>query len=429
MGYRSMKYPKWFKALLFLSFFLVFSVNLYAEEGLTWEDCVKITRQNHPDLVSAEEKLNQAKADKVITTSNLLPQVDSSLSEKTSKSATKDKTDTYSYEVTGKQLLFDSLKTPYDIVRAKEEIKSLQFNYEVTSSNVRLRLRNAFVELLRAQVLLGVTEEIAQRREQNAKLIKLRYEAGREHKGSLLTAEANLAQAEFEVSQAKRNIKLAQRRLNKELGRTKFVPVRVKGDFEIVHSDRNQPEVEDLAERNPFLQELIAQKEAARFGLKSAKADFFPQVYANTSYGKTASAWPPDSEAWSVGASLSLPIFDGGRRRAVVSQSRAKLNQTQADERSGRDSVILTLEETWTELQDAIDKVQVEKKFLEAAEERANITQAQYSSGLITFDNWIIIEDNLVSAKKSFLEAQADALIAEANWVQAKGGTLDYESR
>ncbi len=442
-----MKNIRWFKIPLFLSLFLVFSISLYAEEmltplevrikgaavasgdllltGLTWEECVKIARKNHPDLVSAEEKLNQAKANKAITTSNLLPQINSILSEKTSKSATKDRTDTYSYEVTGKQLLFDGLKTPYDIAQAKEEIKSSQFNYEVTSSNVRLRLRTAFVKLLRAQELLSITEEIARRRKQSAELVKLRYEAGREHRGSFLTAEANLAQAEFEVSQAKRNIKLAQRRLNKELGRPKFVPVRVKGVFGIIYSDRKKSDFEDLAERTPFLQDLIAQKEAARFGLKSAKADFFPQIYASTSYGKTASHWPPNQEAWSVGASISLPIFEGAKRWATVSKSRAKLNQTQADERSGRDGVIFTLEETWTELQDAIDKVQMKKKFLKAAEERAKIAQTQYSSGLITFNDWIIIEDNLVSTKKSFLDAQADALIAEANWIQAKGGTLD----
>ena len=74
-----------------------------------------------------------------------------------------------------------------------------------------------------------------------------------------------------------------------------------------------------------------------------------------------------------------------------------------------------------------MDKVQVQKKFLEAAEERANIAQAQYSSGLILFDNWIIIEDNLVQVRKSFLDTQADALVTEANWIQAKGGMLDYD--
>ncbi len=59
-------------------------------------------------------------------------------------------------------------------------------------------------------------------------------------------------------------------------------------------------------------------------------------------------------------------------------------------------------------------------------EERATISEAQYSSGLISFDNWIIIEDDLVMAKKSYLEVQANALLAEANWIQAKGGTIEY---
>ena len=102
------------------------------------------------------------------------------------------------------------------------------------------------------------------------------------------------------------------------------------------------------------------------------------------------------------------------------------MNQRQADERSSRDSVILTLEETWMTMQNAMETVAVQKKFLRAAEERAKIAQAQYSNGLISFDNWIIIEDDLVGAKKAFLDAQANAYIAEAEWIQAQGGTLDY---
>ena len=398
-----------------------------AEEVLTWDDCVKETKQNHPDLISAHEELNQAKANKAITGSNFLPQISSGLSGKTSKTTARVTTDTYSYDITGKQLLFDGFKTSYDIASAKENIKSAQYSYEVTSSNVRLRLRTAFVELLRVQDLLNITEDIAKRRNKNVELVKLRYEAGREHKGSLLTAQANLAQAEFEVAQAKRNSSLARRRLTKELGRTQLKPVRVKGNFKIKYPNREKPDFERLSESNPFLQELIAKKEAARFGLKSAKADFFPEVYANASTGRTDSHWPPRKEEWSAGASLSFPIFEGGSRIAEVSKTKAALNQAQADERSGRDGVILTLEETWKELQDAIDEVEVQQKFLEAAQERAKITQAQYSTGLISFDNWTIIEDDLVKAKKSFLDTQANALVAEARWIQAKGGILDVE--
>ena len=44
----------------------------------------------------------------------------------------------------------------------------------------------------------------------------------------------------------------------------------------------------------------------------------------------------------------------------------------------------------------------------------------------MTYDNWTIIEDNLVQAKTSFLSAQDNALLAEADWIQAKGEALEY---
>jgi outer membrane protein TolC len=81
----------------------------------------------------------------------------------------------------------------------------------------------------------------------------------------------------------------------------------------------------------------------------------------------------------------------------------------------------------WTQLQDAVDNIEVQKKSLDAARERAKIAEAEYSIGLMTFDNWIIIEDGYVNAKTNFLNTETNALTAEANWIQAKGGTLDYD--
>jgi outer membrane protein TolC len=289
-----------------------------------------------------------------------------------------------------------------------------------------LNLRTAFVELLKAQELLTITEDISIRRKQNADLVRLLYEGGREHRGSLLTAQAQLAQAEFEVSQARRAIEVAQRQLSKELGRTQVKPLRVAGDFEDINVKREKPSFDTLAANNPSLMALAAKREAAKLDLKSSKGEFFPDVYANASAGRTDSEWPPDNDEWSVGVTLSFPLFEGGRRWAEVYKAKAVLNQAVADERSGRDSLSLTLEETWTNWQNAIDNISVQKIFLQAAEERAKITQALYSNGLISFDNWTIIEDDLVQAKKSYLNAEANAFLTEAQWIQAQGGTLDH---
>ncbi len=397
-----------------------------AQDTLTWDECIVEAFKNNPDLAAAKEQIMQAQADKNIAKSALLPQISSQLSGKKSKTAPQKEVNAYAYSLTGQQLLFDGLKTPADIAAAGYTLDAQQYDYAVTSSNVRLNLRVAFSSLLRAQELIALTEEIAQRRKENLELVQARYDSGREHKGALLTAQADLAEAEFEVAQAVRNLVLAQQGLAKALGRQTKEFLGVKGSFDVENADRQRPDCAVLADTTPFLRELTARKEAARLGYSSAKADFFPQVYLSGSVGRTNDAWPPQNDAWSAGVTLSLPLFEGGRRIAQAQKARSGYTQAQDEERSGRDGVIYTLEKTWKDFQDAIDTVSVEQKFLEAAVERARIANAQYSSGLITFDDWIIIENNLVSVKKAYLDAQADLLVAEAYWVQAQGGVLEY---
>lgn len=410
--------------------FLLYFVNTaYSQDILVWEDCVAEAKKNHPDLISAAEKVKQADADKAIEISSALPQINGTLLSKSAKASTGATADTYSYSVTGEQLIFDGFKTLHDISSSSKTFKAEEYNYRVTSSNIRLNLRNSFIGLLRAQELIILTKDIAKRRRQNFELVKLRYEAGREHKGSLLTAEADLANAEYEVKQAERNIILYQRELSKEMGLEKLNLMSVKGEFSIARDYDIKPNIENIADTTPFLQELIAEKEAARYDLKSEQADFFPEVYLNGSAGKSNGNWPPDNDTWSFGMSVTVPIFAGGSRIVDIRKAKSKLRQTEADERSGRDSVLFTLEETWKDLKDAIENLSVREKFLEATKERARITVAQYETGFISFDDWVIIEDNLVSTKKSYLNAQATMLKTEAYWVQTIGGTLEYDEK
>lgn len=417
---------------IILAITLFYTMPAYAEEEavLDWNDCVREAIKNNPDLISAEETLNQSEADKRITKSAIFPRISADFEGRTSETAnSKSRTDSYSFALSGKQLLFDGFKTYNDIKSAKENIKSSQYNYAAVSSNIRLDLRTAFVELMRAQELMSLTGNIAMRRRQNLELIKLRYEAGREHRGSLLTAEADLARAEFEVTQAERSISLARRQISKALGFDKMKPIKVKGEFSINEYNGARPDFEYLTDSTPFLKVLTAEKEAARYGLQSAKADFFPKAYLNSSIGRVSSDWPPEQDEWSAGISVSLPLFEGGRRLAEVSKTKSRFRQAEADAQSGRDSVLVTLESTWKNLQDAVSNLSVQKKFLNAAEERAKIAGAQYENGLISFDDWVIIEDNLVNAGKAYLNSQADMLLAEARWIQAKGGTLEYDKK
>jgi outer membrane protein TolC len=418
------------KEFIHIGIILFFAIAVYAEEEqvFSWQDCVRAAVSNNPMLVSANEEVRQTEADKKIVQSTGMPRIIADLAgSKSERAGSETQTESYSLGISGRQLLYDGSKTSKAVKEAEENINASVYSYTVVSSDVRLALRTAFVELMHTQELILLTENIALRRRQNLKLVNLRYEAGREHKGSLLTSEADLARAEFEVAQAKRAIPVKQWQLYKELGVDKIRPLRVKKEFSIQGDYSARPDIEYIADTTPFLNELMARKEAARYNLQSAKADFYPKVYLNGSIGTASSDFPPDQGEWSAGLSLSLPIFEGGSRIAEVSGAESRLQKAEADERSGKYSVLVSLENAWKDLRDSITNVSVQKKFQDAAEERAMIASAQYESGLTSFDDWVIIENSLVIARKTHLRARADMLLAEANWIQAIGGTLEYD--
>lgn len=424
--------PKYFKVyLIVLVFVFVCFRPGFAEETLSWQDCIKDAAKNHPDLIAAQEGVKESQASKTITASTLFPQISSSLSTSTSKttsnSSGSDTRDSYSYGVSGTQLLFDGFKTINNVKSSKEDIKAAQQSYRFTSSGVRLNLRTAFINLLKAQELIQVAEEIVKIRKDNFDLITLRYQSGLEHEGALSTAESNLAEANFELSQARRNVELAQRQLTKEMGREEFAPLSITGEFVVDGSVKEKPDYEAVVKNNPSLLQAEATKNAASYNVKSAYANFSPQISGTLDADRSGSTWAPRDRGVTVGVRVSMPLFEGGLKTAQVARAKALYRQAEANERSVKEGAIYSLAQTWSSLQDAIETVDVQHQSLESAIKRSEIAETQYSTGFTTFDNWIIIQDNLVAAKKSYLNAQANMLLAEANWIHAKGETLEYE--
>ena len=268
---------------------------------------------------------------------------------------------------------------------------------------MRLRLRGAFINLLRAQELLNITQEIYNIRRSNLELITLRYESGIEHKGALMTAEKQTRpRLNLKLPRPKEHWRPSKDSCIRKWAGPDSRRLAWRGDFEVRDRVLEKPDFEALASTHPSLNRLAAQKNAAFFGIKAAEANFFPQFSAQAGANKNSAHWPPENDQWNTGITLSLPLFEGGLRLAETVQAKSVFNQLRANEQSAKDGFITALEQSWAALQDAVDTVEVQKRFLDAAEERSHIARAQYSLGLIQFDGWTIIEDNLVRTKSLF---------------------------
>jgi len=396
-----------------------------AEETMTWEDCVAEAKRTNSDLRAAEASVRTARADESKSSSALYPQVSGSVSANRSKSSGEEEGDSYGYSLSASQLLFDGLKTWYDRDRQEQNTIAAEADYDSTSADVRQSLRNAFIELLRAQELTRMSEDISRRRKQQADLIELRYQAGREHKGAFLTAQANLRSAQADLESARRSILTAQRNLHAVLGREIFTPLRAEGEFDLAPLPPSQPDLDALLPAIPAVRKSVANTAASEYSLKSARADFSPSLSASGRWGKSGDNWPPDSESWSAGLSLSVPIFEGTSKFYELQAARSSLDNSEANLKNQRETSLYTLYRAYYRLLTSYDSVTVQEMYYEAGKERSRIGMAQYTSGLLNFDNWIIIEDDLVRSEKSLVQARADALLAEAEWLNAKGTPLE----
>src|SRR5262249_28374299 len=142
---------------------------------------------------------------------------------------------------------------------------------------------------------------------------------------------------------------------------------------------------------------------------------------ASASAGRVDNQFPLKNNGWSAGFSVSYPIFEGGQTYFNVKAATASFRQALASLRSGTNQASLTLAQTFKNLADSRDNVRIQQELLEATALRYKIAEARYRNGLMSFQDFNSITDNYVSQQQTCLISQRDAVIAEANWEQARG--------
>ena len=319
-----------------------------------------------------------------------------------------------------RQVLFSGHSIRAEIRQAHAQARIAEAEVVVQLANVGGRVRSAFATLVFAQDQIGLSQSIAERRRQNADLVDLRFQTGKEHKGSLLRSQANLKQAIFDVEEAVRSCRVAQRDLAGAIGRSMFDTLVATGSLDVV-VNKQQPDFLRLMSDTPQYRKALDTIRAAEAAVVIANAPFYPEISAFGSYGIAGDNWRPDAESWSVGLAMGFSFFDGRGDFNEVQAAKAEVRQAEAELRVTADTILLDLETRWAELENALERLAVREAFLEASQVRAEISRTQYAAGTLSFEDWDLIEDELISAQKDMLAARRDAVLADAAWQKACG--------
>ncbi|WP_374343893.1 TolC family protein, partial [Azonexus sp.] len=172
----------------------------------------------------------------------------------------------------------------------------------------------------------------------------------------------------------------------------------------------------DALVRRPDIRAAERRLAAASADIGLAEADRYPRLALNGSLGYSVTGGGSSGGlsfgTWSFGPSLSLPIFDGGRRAAAVEQARSRYDEALAEFRLRARAAIQEVEDALTRYAAAHERA-----------ENARVSAAQYQSYFDAVEiryregasNLLELED----ARRAMLGAQQTLLAVQQERLQA----------
>lgn len=119
--------------------------------------------------------------------------------------------------------------------------------------------------------------------------------------------------------------------------------------------------------------------------------------------------------------SLTIPIFSGGRDYANELSARYRRVAAEVNRTAISYQMIVKLKQAYSQYRLAIEKVKVDEKFKQAAQMRSEIAKKKYNNGLMSFDDWDVVENDLIQREKNSLTSSRDRVVGSANWDQVQG--------
>jgi outer membrane protein TolC len=397
---------------------------------LTWEDCVKLATQHNPDLQSARENVLNSDAVRLGAYSALYPQITADFTDNRAYlgpglANPYNYSTNYLAELTLSQNIFNGFATKANIDQARAQLNLAFANLNAEKALLSYNLKSAFAQLLYAQELVVISQNVIVIRENSARLVRLLYDGGQEDKGAMLLSQANLDQAGYSLNQAIRNRDLSALQLAVQIGQQLPSPVQAAGELTTIALPVT-PDFRKLAVQTPAYFEKQAQTDAAAAGITLAESGWYPTINATLTGYKETRAVPlretgSFSSGWTAGFTASYPIFEGGRTYFDVKAADAAFRGALAELQSGTDLAALTLAQGFKNLVDTQENVRIQGELLTATALRYKIAEASYRNGLMSFQDFETITDSYVTQQQTTLSSRLNAVIAEADWEEVRG--------
>lgn len=255
----------------------------------TWQDVLAQAAARNNEIKSAQKQLEAYQWLYYKSYSEVLPQISANLSGGNTVNSLGNST-SYSYGLSASQALFKGFSNYFNVRTAAVNYDFYRANLVNIEADYYNQVRLTFIDLYLAQQNLAVRKTIKQSRDNNARMIKLFYESGKEDKGNYLRTVAQAADADQGVSSALRQLELARLKLSQLVNET---VASIEGEPAV--GQYGLPDIGGLVKNSPAFIMAKDQLELASIAQQNTLGEFLPTVILTGAYQKSGSDWPPTS--------------------------------------------------------------------------------------------------------------------------------------
>jgi len=391
-----------------------------------------------PDIKTALAKITESRGERSVELSGLLPSLSGNTSEhiqrrdeQSTDLVTRSETYNLSLDMSWEIDLFG--RRLQNVEAATKDVEQTIENYHAVQVTLTSDVADAYITLRGAQAQLAALQSNVETRQQTTEITRWKQEAGMSDMLEVQQAVSTLEQARAAIPTLQQTISETKNRLAVLCGQT---PGRIDG---LLARSRSLPRVpakittgipSEALNNRPDVRAAVDGVLAAYHRKTAAELERLPTIDLAGSLGlealRTGTIFSPEAAARTLAgsliASLSQPIFEGGRITANIRISESQAKQAVY----GYESTVLTalseVENALVAIRRISERLEILRKADRAAGEASQLATHQYEAGEVDLLTVLEVQRTQLSVEESRILAEADQLNAHVQLYKSLGG-------
>ncbi len=302
-----------------------------------------------------------------------------------------------------------------NIRAAEEQLRFRELDLERQAEQLRFDITDAYYTLQDSDGQVAIRQASVRNAQQSLRDAEALERAGVGTRFAVLQAQANLANEQQQLANARRDQRVAQRRLSELLNvsqssnLTAADPVEQAGSWRLSLEDSIIQAFKNRAE----LEQQLVQRDISKQQRRSILAGRLPQLSVSGSYNvlgqNSDNPNPFATHGWADGyaiqASLTWSIFDGGAAQARVKQRDADIAIAESRFDQARNQVRREVEQAYFGLESSFDNIETSEAGVLQSREALRLARLRFQAGVGTQTDVIQAETDLTRAERNRLSA------------------------